>query len=448
MFFAPGEPPLPTEESNYYWKVVWDLLEEAQRYAADHRDEISEETSFWEWLNHSYLNSKQSLHPERVQDYMSERLKQAIRGLVLYWADENAIPIENVSMKYMDAEEIFPGDHCLVTNGFDRVVKVLMSQLNKDATTVLMDHAVDKIEYTESEVRVSTNKGTFTADQVLVTLPLGVLKVHSASPTFFSPPLPTTKQHAINHLGFGTMFKIFLFFPTCFWPDKFHFINFLPSHLTRQPNPVLISRFHLSPQQQEALTVYMQDLANYSSLMHVYQLPILIGYATNRAAELMERLTDEEARMVYLCQLAHYFDILVSDKQGEGETLWPKVSFMSRWNQDPFAYGSYTSIPVGARPDDIETFEVPVGARRKKNVSKQIVDKNNHANDDDDDDDDDDNYHGGSLESVEWVSVDDPESGRVFFAGEHTSSGHFASIQGALMSGRREAAKILSFRAE
>ncbi|KAI8349068.1 amine oxidase [Mortierella sp. GBAus27b] len=420
MFFAPGQLALPTDESNYYWKVVWDLLDEAQEYATEHRDQIPDDMSFRTWLE-QYLDSRPTT-PEEGQDdqqegSMSAKLKQAVRGLSMYYADENAIPLEQVSMKYMDAEEIFPGDHSLVHNGFDRVVKVLVEQL-KDVT-VLQNHVVDKIEYNDVEVQVSTNKGIFTADQVLVTLPLGVLKAQAA--TLFSPPLPATKQRAIQHLGFGTMYKILLFFPRCFWTDNVHFINFLPSHLTRQPNPDLVSRFNLNPQQVEALATYMQDLANYSSLMPVYQLPILIGYATNRAAELMERLTDDEARMVYTCQMAHYYDILLSDKQGEGEALWPKVSFMSQWNQDPFAHGSYTSIPVGATTDDIKTFEVPVAAAAVP-------------------------AKGNSNNNNNRTAVDDAASGRVFFAGEHTCPGHFASIQGALISGRREAAKILGLQ--
>ncbi|KAF9353508.1 hypothetical protein BGX26_008734 [Mortierella sp. AD094] len=403
MFLQPGASPLPEDESNHYWKVVWDILDEAQEYSTEHRHHIPEDLSLRDWLT-QYIDAHQSEDPEG-EKYMSEIMKTVVRGLSLYWADENAIPMEKVSMKYMDSEEIFPGEHCLVTNGYDRVVKALTSQL-KDAR-VLLEHVVDKIEYNESEVKVSTNHGTFTADQVLITLPLGVLK--SQSRTLFSPQLPISKQRAIDQLGFGTIFD-------------------------------------LNNQQVEALTVYMQDMANYSSFMPVYDKPILIGYATNRAAELMERLSDEEARMVYLCQLAHYYDVLVNDKSPEeGEALWPKVSFMTRWNQDPFARGSYTSIPVGASPADIEEFQVPVSAR----VYGQLTgdDDYEHCDDEHCDDDSDDvvveNNSVDSSDEVVLMSVNDPETGRVYFAGEHASSGHFASVQGAMLSGRLGAAKIL-----
>ncbi|KAI7829358.1 amine oxidase [Gamsiella multidivaricata] len=421
MFYAPGQPALPTEESDYYWKVVWDLLDEAQAYAAEHRESIPEEMSFLQWLT-EYLEKRQIIDP-KAEGYLSEKVKEAVRGLVLYWADENAIPLKDASMKYMDAEEVFPGEHCFVSNGYDRVVKVLASKLRN--ARVLLEHVVEKIDYSESEVKVVTNHGTFHADQVLITLPLGVLKAQSHS--LFCPPLPSTKQHAIAHLGFGTMFKILLFFPSCFWPPGVHFINFLPSASTI-PNTDLVAYFSLSDQQREALTVYMKDLANYSSLMPVYNISILIGYATNHAAELMERLSDEEARMVYLCQLAHYYPTLATL---EGKEFWPKMSFMTRWNQDPFARGSYTSIPVGASPRDIEAFEIPVGAR----VYEQLDGNNDYEQDGDD------SYSSSSTAAV--MAVDDLEAGRVFFAGEHTSKAHFASVQGALITGRREAAKIL-----
>ncbi|KAF9088256.1 hypothetical protein BGX29_000379 [Mortierella sp. GBA35] len=374
MFFRPGEPAVPAEESDHLWQVVWDILDRAQEFSAEHRDSISEGKSFKEWLS-EYLDSMQSTDPEG-ENYLAEDVKKWVPGLAHYWADENAIPLDQVSMKYMDAEKIFPGDHSLVINGFDRAVKVVTAEVKKNVR-VLLEHVVEKIEYDETE--------------------------------------------------------ILLFFPTCFWPLHKHFINFLPSALTI-PAAKLIAHFELNARQVEALTVYMQDLANYSSLMPQYNIPILVGYATNRAAELMERLSDEEARMVYLCQMAHYFPILTQEDKGDGElvgkALWPTVSFMSRWNQDPFARGSYTSIPIHATPQDLEAFDIPIGARSYGALSGE-----------EDEDDNTTVTNGGSTQSLK--SVDDAENGRIFFAGEHTSPNHFASVHGALLTGQREAAKIL-----
>lgn len=467
MFMQPGPVAMPGEESNRLWQVTWDILDKAQEFSTEHRDEIPEGRSLKEWLTDYLENQVQSTDP-KGENYLEDDVKKLVPGLAMYWADENAIPLEKVSMKWMDAEDIFPGDHSIVINGFDRVIKVVSAGL-KSNIRVLLEHVVNKIEYegkfissitlpneyilfcmhyilnplhlfffnTETEVRVSTSQGIFTADKVLCTLPLGVLK--SSHSSLFHPQLPAPKQQAISRLGFGTMYKIFLFFPTCFWPLHKHFINFLPSSLTI-PSTELVQHFGLNEKQVEALTVYMQDLANYSSLMPQYNIPILVGYATNRAAELMERLSDEEARMVYLCQMSHYFPILLQEegtgKEGElvGKALWPTVSFMSRWNQDPFARGSYTSIPTGASQMDLEVFGTPVGARAYGTLC---------GNDDDDEENNDKEEKVRGEEKLRLKSVDDAENGRIFFAGEHTSPSRFASVHGALMTGQREAAKIL-----
>ncbi|KAG0292347.1 hypothetical protein BGZ96_004307 [Linnemannia gamsii] len=434
MFKQPGPVAMPGEESDRLWQVTWDILDKAQEFSAEHRDEIPEERSFKEWLTDYLENQVQNTDPEGA-NYLEEDVKKLVPGLAMYWADENAIPLERVSMKWMDAEDIFPGDHSIVTNGFDRVIKVVSAGL-KGNIRVLLEHVVEKIEYDETEVRVLTSQGIFTADKVLCTLPLGVLK--SSHATLFHPQLPALKQQAISRLGFGTMYKILLFFPTCFWPLHKHFINFLPSPLTI-PSPGLVQHFGLNDRQVEALTVYMQDLANYSSLMPQYNIPILVGYATNRAAELMERLSDEEARTVYLCQMAHYFPILLQEegtgKEGElvGKALWPTVSFMSRWNQDPFARGSYTSIPTSASPMDLEVFGTPVGARAYGTL----------CGDDEEDNNNDKEEKVVGEAKFKLTSVEDAENGRIFFAGEHTSPSRFASVHGALMTGQREAAKIL-----
>ncbi|KAG0211818.1 hypothetical protein BGX28_007408 [Mortierella sp. GBA30] len=188
---------------------------------------------------------------------------------------------------------------------------------------------------------------------VLVTLPLGVLKSNSVT---FSPPLPERKQIAIKRLGFGTMVKVVLYFPTCFWPDDKHFINFLPI-ASSIPNLKLCR--HLSGRQMSALRTYMNDLANYTSLMPIHGAPILIAYAANDSAEVFGKLTDQEAMEVLVCHLSHYFEVLVKDPNA----FRPTRTFMTRWNTDPFARGSYSSIPVGAHQTDLAEFEVPVGAQ-------------------------------------------------------------------------------------
>jgi monoamine oxidase len=73
----------------------------------------------------------------------------------------------------------------------------------------------------------------------------------------------------------------------------------------------------------------------------------------------------------------------------------PVGAVVSRWGDDPFARGAYSYLRPGATPADRDTLATPLGDR-------------------------------------------------VFFAGEATERAHAATVHGALLSGRREARRILS----
>ena len=72
----------------------------------------------------------------------------------------------------------------------------------------------------------------------------------------------------------------------------------------------------------------------------------------------------------------------------------PEAARVTRWGSDPFSLGSYSYLPPGASAADFDQLAEPVGAR-------------------------------------------------LFFAGEATSSTQNATVHGALLSGEREAARIL-----
>ncbi|KAJ8319019.1 hypothetical protein KUTeg_004110 [Tegillarca granosa] len=84
--------------------------------------------------------------------------------------------------------------------------------LNKEVTTIQWQK-----DSSDKTVTVLCNNGKkrYTADHVIVTLPLGVLKdKHS---TLFSPTIPERKANAIMTMGFGIVNKIFLYFDQPFW---------------------------------------------------------------------------------------------------------------------------------------------------------------------------------------------------------------------------------------
>lgn len=85
---------------------------------------------------------------------------------------------------------------------------------------ILLNTSVKTISSWSSSVTVTTTNGTtFTADHVIFTPSLGVLKAtHDA---LFHPELPQEKVLAIEQAGFGAILKVILRFPAKWWDVDF-----------------------------------------------------------------------------------------------------------------------------------------------------------------------------------------------------------------------------------
>lgn len=103
-----------------------------------------------------------------------------------------------------------PVDDLLVTGGFSTLVDAAL-----DGLDILPSSAVSRVAYGESGVSLRLARGeSLSADRVVVTVPLGVLKTTSIE---FDPPLPFAHRGAIAALGMGQQDKVVLRFDTPFW---------------------------------------------------------------------------------------------------------------------------------------------------------------------------------------------------------------------------------------
>ncbi len=76
---------------------------------------------------------------------------------------------------------------------------------------------VTQIDHSGEEVRITDASGTvWTADKVIVTVPISILKLNEIS---FTPALPAEKTAAFAKFGMGPGMKVFLKFSTRFYPD-------------------------------------------------------------------------------------------------------------------------------------------------------------------------------------------------------------------------------------
>eukprot|EP00208_Stichococcus_sp_RCC1054_P004285 CAMPEP_0206141490 /NCGR_PEP_ID=MMETSP1473-20131121/13113_1 /ASSEMBLY_ACC=CAM_ASM_001109 /TAXON_ID=1461547 /ORGANISM="Stichococcus sp, Strain RCC1054" /LENGTH=529 /DNA_ID=CAMNT_0053536087 /DNA_START=104 /DNA_END=1693 /DNA_ORIENTATION=- len=85
----------------------------------------------------------------------------------------------------------------------------LAAQLAAGISDIRYGHIVHNINWGEGAAQIScTNGSGFSADAVIVTVSLGVLKAQYS--TLFEPQLPSEKVEVIQRMGFGVVNKVFL----------------------------------------------------------------------------------------------------------------------------------------------------------------------------------------------------------------------------------------------
>jgi monoamine oxidase len=228
-------------------------------------------------------------------------------------AGEYAADPDQMSLRWLGSEEQFKGPDVILPGGYTQLSQHLAKGLDIRPRT-----EVTRISHGGEQVRLDTSQGTVTADRVIVTVPLGVLKAGAIA---FDPPLPEAKRHAIEKLGFGLLNKVVVAFDKPFWPESTPMIGLVGNN---QP---------------------VTDLVN--GLVFAGK-PLLVGLRGGQAAWSRESLSDQEA----VAELITAIDAPT-----------PTGSIVTRWGTDQYARGSYSFIAVGSSPDDMHALGEPVGGR-------------------------------------------------------------------------------------
>jgi polyamine oxidase len=228
-------------------------------------------------------------------------------------AGEYAADAGQLSLRWFSSEAQLKGPDVLFPGGYTQLSQYLAKGLE-----IKQRAEVTRIAHAGAQVRIETSQGTVTADRVIVTVPLGVLKAGTIT---FDPPLPEPKRHAIEALGFGLLNKVVLAFDEPFWPEAKPMIGLAGAN---QP---------------------VSDLVN--GLLFAGK-PLLVGLRGGEAAWSRESLTDTEAVGEVIAALG---------------APQPTGSLVTRWGSDPYARGSYSFIAVGSSPDDMHALAEPAGER-------------------------------------------------------------------------------------
>ncbi len=122
---------------------------------------------------------------------------------------------EEISKKEIDLRfDFFPEYKFKRTTWYDYVDQNFAQEVKHK---IKFNAPVTEVNYAKDKVEVTTKNGeVHTADKLLVTVSVGVLKSNSIQ---FVPDLSVEKKEAINAVGFLPGFKLFLKFSQKFYPD-------------------------------------------------------------------------------------------------------------------------------------------------------------------------------------------------------------------------------------
>ncbi len=236
--------------------------------------------------------------------------------LTLYAAAE----AKHLSARHWDEDETpFEGGNGFMLDGYLPIVTGLAQKI-----LINLNTQVTRINYSGRSIKVETNNGTYEADKVIITVPLGVLKKAAIS---FGPPLPIVKKLAIARLEMGLLNKMALKFAKPFWPVD--------------PKMIRISNLTSSG-------LVIPWFLNYQ---HYFNEPVLVGAVAGDSAHEFEKLNDEDVCHAAMKALRQLFGNNIPNPTGY---------IITRWGQDIFSYGSYSYIPLGATGADYDSLSQPV----------------------------------------------------------------------------------------
>ena len=229
--------------------------------------------------------------------------------------------LANLGLKGFDEDSKFGGEDVVFPKGYTQLMQALSTDLD-----VRTQHLVQKISYDDTGVEVTTDRGVFHGSQVIVTVPLGVLKRGSIK---FSPELPEKKLAAIQQLGMGALNKLVLKFPKQFWSSEPHSMAYINGD---QPDRYV-------------------EFYNWQKYI---QQPILVALVSGDFSRSLSQMSKSEVTQNMMSELQAMF--------GKDIPL-PTATLLTQWHNDPFAYGSYSSFSINGNIQDCDRLAEPIGDR-------------------------------------------------------------------------------------
>jgi monoamine oxidase len=287
-------------------------------------------------------------HLDKISD---NDLKDLVKMFLSYTELHEGSDLNVLSSKcYLEGEGGSEQFDLSLWNGLGSLMNDICSKSN---LPIKLSSIVTNLNVSNDLVEVITkDKCLYLCKYVLLTIPLGCLKSNTIQ---FNPSLPEWKKESIEKMGFGLLNKIYLQFYEIFWDKNVRRIN------------VVDEKFK-----------FYYCLPEYS---------MLSLYISGQVAKELEQKTDEETISEIISSLSRIYPSIT----------YPIKWLITRWGNDPFSYGSYSSF-----------------------------------------------HRGNHLETLKQLSRE-THDGKIHWGGEHTNwNGSIGYVHSAFESGIREAKLILN----
>jgi monoamine oxidase len=284
----------------------WDLL-------IDKLNDLQKDTNISSFLTEEFKGNEYQGLRESVRKYVSgydnaDPKKASAFSLRKEWQCED----ENAQYR--------------IEGGYIRLVKFMADELVQAGGNIYLNAVVRDIDWQQHQVKITTDAGiTYTGEQLLVALPLGVLQAgkDAIGAINLNPPIPVY-INAINTLGFGAVIKVLLEFGEAFWETM---------ETETLPVGSLENMGFLFSEEQ--IPTWWTQIPNHTTL--------LTGWLGGPEASEKVDTPDEEILLQSLQSLGNIFK---RDPQQLKESLlsWHVVN----WTADKYTRGSYAYDTVEA----------------------------------------------------------------------------------------------------
>ena len=360
--------------------VFWEIVEDAFKYSNENCEQIS-----------SHLTLKGFFQQQLKSGPLDEKAQNGVLQLAEMWGGFIGDLFESQSLKWVWLEECLDGgenqnfrprlaligpiEDLFVSDTHQAIINRMAGIVDMHAQ-IHLSTVVQCIESVHQErrngkVRVRTSNGNFAFDEVIVTIPLGALKMGIPQ---FVPEMPPELSRAISSASYSQLEKVFIAFPMAFWetsrPSSVGNEEIKPRHRF----PVFTHFLHPTyvPEHQRAWALEMVALSS-PAVFGVHAKSVLLFYLwdvsaaqTTTAINSVAPSSPEYYKI--LDTLFRPFYSRLPNYKGDGPECVPSAVLATNWQNDEFAgNGSYTNFKIPSKGIQDEDAMIDDGVRSMRN---------------------------------------------------------------------------------